>query len=81
MKVSPGLFMLSLFIVGGTVYFAAQANDEGAWLYVVILLLGLMLSYGAKNFALQLYNLGFEPVASPTPPTPAGSQPQQHGNF
>lgn len=41
------LLVLAVFIVGLTVYFVQQNSDEYAWLYVLILLMGIML--WAKN--------------------------------
>lgn len=63
-----GTFAFALGIIGLSVYFVAQANDEAGWWYIAILLLGLMLTQ--KNFASQLYQLGFPQQTGTAKATP-----------
>lgn len=78
MTPSPGMLVLSLFIIGTTIYIASVNNDTGAWWYVAILLLGMMLILkGPKgvSFVTQLYAIGFKPPSGNTnAPQPAPGQ-------
>jgi uncharacterized membrane protein len=48
-------YLIAMFMIGGTVYFVAQWSDEGAWVYVLILLLGIAM--WSANFSQELQNL------------------------
>ena len=48
-------YLIAMLMIGGTVYMVAQANDTGAWVYVVILLLGIAL--WSSNFQSELASL------------------------
>jgi hypothetical protein len=46
------VFVIGLFAVSATVYVLSHFNDEMGWIYVIILLLGMMLAI--KSFGTEL---------------------------
>lgn len=64
MNIPPWHVLLpAMFGVGLTVYIASQISDEIGWLYVLILLLGMMIAY--KSFATEFNNVFGHNLQSP----------------